>query len=250
MRWSDPINISTMSDIPGGTGLGSSSAFTVGLLKLLNHLAHNSKDRLTLAKDAFRIEHDILKENVGIQDHLHASFGGLNLYRLNGSKVTIEPVQLCDPFKQLLNTSLLMIYTGEQRHASNVLSDQINSTKKKINTVQIKELVELTLEAANMLQTNTANDVTLLKEFGLVLQRGWDLKKSFSSKITNSSIDEIYKKGLALGALGGKLCGAGAGGFLLFIAEKEKHHLFKKSFGEKNVLEISLTNSGSFIKEI
>ena len=249
MNWTHPINISTMSDLPGGTGLGSSSAFSVGLLKLMNHLAKNDKDRLSLAKEAFRIEHDVLKENVGIQDHLHASFGGLNLYRLSGNKVTIEPIQLADSFKILLNKSLIMVYTGEQRHASTVLVDQIQATKKKLNTEYIKELVDLTIYCCNILQTRTC-DISLLKDLGLMLQRSWELKKSFSNKVTNSSIDEIYKKGIALGALGGKLCGAGGGGFVLFIVEEEKHHLFRDNFGNINVMNISLTDSGSFIKEI
>lgn len=249
MNWTHPINISTMSDLPGGTGLGSSSAFSVGLLKLMNCLTKNNKDNLSLAKEAFRIEHDVLNENVGFQDHLHASFGGLNLYRLSGNKVTIEPIQLKDSFRSLLNKSLIMVYTGQHRHASTIVADQINATKNKLNTEYINELVDLTIHCANALQTNSS-DTSLLKDLGLMLQRSWELKKSFSSKITNSSIDEIYEKGMALGALGGKLCGAGGGGFVLFIVEEEKHFLFRDNFDAMNVMNISLTNSGTFVKEI
>jgi len=138
LNWKKPINIATMSDLPGGTGLGSSSSFTVGFLRLINHMLNNDVDKLSLAKNAWRVEHDLLSENVGVQDQLHAAFGGLNLYKLNGTKVSIEPIQVSNSFKKLLNKSLILVYTGVTRHASNVVQDQVSNTKKNINKIILK----------------------------------------------------------------------------------------------------------------
>ena len=175
MNWNQPINISTMSDIPGGTGLGSSSSFTIGMIKLMHHLAKNDLDRISLAKEAFRLEHDILRENVGIQDHLHAAFGGLNLYRFQGKRIIIEPVQPSTSFKQLLNQSLILVYTKKTRYASKILDHQVDLTVKKINTKNIKELVDLTIECAKMLNQNK-DDNSLLVSLGKYLQKSWKLK--------------------------------------------------------------------------
>jgi len=245
-NWDIPINISTMSDIPGGTGLGSSSSFTVGFLKLINSIIDNDIDKLSLAREAYNVEHDILKENVGIQDQLHASFGGFNLFRISGRKVTIEPIQLKKSFRNLLNRSLILVYTGVTRHASEVLNDQIQNTKKELNFNQIDELVQMTIEAAELMQTSK-DDKLLIKEIGSMLHDAWKLKKTFSKKITNSKIDEIYEDGINLGAYGGKLCGAGGGGFVMFLVKDKAKKKFIDFFGKNNVLDISLTNNGSEI---
>jgi len=249
LNWNQPINIATMSDLPGGTGLGSSSAFTVGFLKLINHMIQNDVDKLSLAKDAWRIEHDLLNENVGVQDQLHASFGGLSLYRLNGSRVIIEPIQTSNTFKKLLNDSLILVYTGITRHASEVVKDQVKNTRNKLNIANIQELVKISIEAAEKL-SSIKDDEVLLKEMGKMLHEGWKLKKTFSDKITNSDINDIYEKGLSLGAYGGKLCGAGGGGFVMFLTSQNSKKDFIDYFGSENVLDISLTNQGSEIYTI
>jgi len=246
LNWKKPINIATMSDLPGGTGLGSSSSFTVGFLRLINHMLNNDVDKLSLAKNAWRVEHDLLSENVGVQDQLHAAFGGLNLYKLNGTKVSIEPIQVSNSFKKLLNKSLILVYTGVTRHASNVVQDQVSNTKKNINTNNIKELVKISYEAADKLNSYN-DDNALLIEIGKMLHEGWRLKKSFSKKISNPEIDEIYRKGISLGAYGGKLCGAGGGGFVMFLIEQNLKTSFSDYFGNENVMDIALTNQGSEI---
>jgi len=246
INWKKPINIATMSDLPGGTGLGSSSSFTVGFLRLINHMLNNDVDKLSLAKNAWRVEHDLLCENVGVQDQLHAAFGGLNLYKLNGTKVSIEPIQVSNSFKKLLNKSLILVYTGVIRHASKVVQDQVSNTKKNINTNNIKELVKISYEAADKLSSYN-DDNALLIEMGKMLHEGWRLKKSFSKKISNPEIDEIYRKGIALGAYGGKLCGPGGGGFVMFLIEQNLKTSFNDYFGNENVMDIALTNQGSEI---
>lgn len=246
LKWERPINIATMSDLPGGTGLGSSSSFTVGFLNLINHILNNDIDKLSLAKEAWRVEYDLLGENVGVQDQLHAAFGGLNLYKLKGSNITIQPIQTSHSFKQLLNSSLVLVYSGITRHASEILKDQVKNTKKKINYQDIKELVQISIDAASKLSSIKDNKL-LLKEIGLMLHEAWKLKKSFSKKITNSEINDIYEKGISLGAYGGKLCGAGGGGFVMFLVNQNLKSKFIDYFGENNVLDIALTNQGSEI---
>lgn len=246
LKWERPINIATMSDLPGGTGLGSSSSFTVGFLNLINHILNNDIDKLSLAKEAWRVEYDLLGENVGVQDQLHAAFGGLNLYKLKGSNITIEPIQTSHSFKQLLNSSLVLVYSGITRHASEILKDQVKNTKKKINYQDINELVQISIDAASKL-SSIKDDKLLLKEIGLMLHEAWKLKKSFSKKITNSEINDIYEKGISLGAYGGKLCGAGGGGFVMFLVNQNLKSKFIDYFGENNVLDIALTNQGSEI---
>ena len=209
-------------------------------------MLNNDVDKLSLAKNAWRVEHDLLSENVGVQDQLHAAFGGLNLYKLNGTKVSIEPIQVSNSFKKLLNKSLILVYTGVTRHASNVVQDQVSNTKKNINTNNIKELVKISYEAADKLNSYN-DDNALLIEIGKMLHEGWRLKKSFSKKISNPEIDEIYRKGISLGAYGGKLCGAGGGGFVMFLIEQNLKTSFSDYFGNENVMDIALTNQGSEI---
>ena len=186
---------------------------------------------------------------MGIQDHLHAAFGGLNLYRFQGKRIIIEPVQPSTSFKKLLNQSLILVYTKKTRYASKILDHQVDLTVKKINTKNIKELVDLTIECDKMLNQNK-DDNSLLVSLGKYLQKSWELKKTFSGQISNSSIDDIYEKGMSMGALGGKLCGAGGGGFVLFLLEKNNKTKFIETFGANNVLDISLINEGSVIKGI
>ena len=136
LSWTRPINLATMADLPGGTGLGSSSAFTVGLIKLLNLVMGNKLSPLELVRQAYRLEHDILGEQVGIQDHLHAAFGGFSLYHLSSDSIKVEPLGFSSEFQNQFNKELFLVYTGTGRHASAVAETQINDTKSKKNHTQ------------------------------------------------------------------------------------------------------------------
>lgn len=243
--WRGPINIATMSDIPGSTGLGSSSAFTVGFINLLHHMRGIELTRYELARQAIRMEQDILKENVGVQDQVHAAFGGLARYEFLGDSISIQPLRLSTARLKALNDSLVLVYTGGQRSASTVVASQEVRTKSGANEPYLREMYEMTGEGARVLEQD-GDDTTSIAAFGALLDRSWELKRQLGS-ISNAGIDELYLKGRELGAWGGKLLGAGGGGFVLFLADPALHPSFTAHFGHDRVLSVKMTNGGSTV---
>ncbi|MBL8992013.1 MAG: GHMP kinase [Spirochaetia bacterium] len=210
------LEISSNADIPSGTGLGSSSAFTVGLLQnLYAHLGiHASKNRL--AADACRIEIEILKEPIGKQDQYASASGGMNVIRFLGDEtVRVEPVILNRARREALQERLVMFYLGSQRSAADVLTDQKKNLESSQKRAILEEMVSL-VEPAH--QTLMEGD---LADFGRLLHRNWELKQKLSDKVSNQVINAWYAKAMEAGAIGGKLLGAGGGGFLLFYREPE-----------------------------
>jgi len=222
------LEFSSIADVPAGTGLGSSSSFTVCLLHNLNVLFHRSFSKEQLAGEACRVEIDLLKEPIGKQDQYAAAVGGLNVIGFQSDgKVTIDPVKIKEAACHQLQKNLLMFYTGDQRSASAILSEQNknNTKEEKFNT--IKQMVELVYETKSALEHDRLDD------FGKILHENWLLKKTLASGITNRVIDEAYETALKNGAMGGKLLGAGGGGFLLFYCpptQQEKLIASLKSF--------------------
>lgn len=247
-NWDRPINIATMSDLPGGTGLGSSSAFTVGFLNVIKSMSNESISRQALALEAIRIEHDVLKENVGVQDQIHAAFGGLSLYHLEGSRFKIEPVLLHQEVKDALNTAILLVYTGGVRSASMILEEQMKNSKEKKIIKELDHLSALAYEAEQVFRKNDPDIV--LNEIGLMLSDGWKTKRALASAISNTNVDEIYNIGMELGAFGGKLCGAGGGGFFMFLVDRKHQPKFIEAFGENNVVQVKTTDYGSQVSTI
>ncbi|MDQ2084749.1 galactokinase [Xanthobacteraceae bacterium Astr-EGSB] len=247
--WSDPLNIATMSDLPGSTGLGSSSAFTVGFVNLLHRMRGIELTRYELARQAIHIEQNILKENVGVQDQIHASFGGLSRYEFTGETFRIEPLRLTSRRLSLINRSMLLVYTGAQRSASSIVEAQEKRTKSGSNKDYLGEMYEMTRVGANILEEE-GDDGGVLVRFADLLDQGWRLKRQLSSSITNSDVDNIYLMGRELGAWGGKLLGAGGGGFVLFFVDPEIHPLFIERFGSGNTIPISMTNEGATVSAI
>ncbi|MFN7597884.1 MAG: galactokinase, partial [Cereibacter sp.] len=238
-NWSDPLNIATMSDLPGGTGLGSSSAFTVGFINLVHRLKGIELTRYELARQAIHMEQNILKENVGVQDQIHAAFGGLSRYEFSGDQISIEPLRLTTNRLGLLNASMLLVYTGSGRSASNVLITQETRTKAGDNAAYLREMYDMTSEGARILEEDGV-DATALARFGDLLNHGWELKRNLGA-VSNPQIDSIYLKGRDMGAWGGKLLGAGGGGFVLFIASPDLHPSFEAEFGAENVVKLAMT---------
>lgn len=211
-----PCEVTTFSDLPGHTGLGSSSAFAVGLLQALFALREEAKSKKELAELAARIEIDILKRPMGKQDHYAVSFGGMNVltFAQDGSTL-VEPVIISSEKRARLFSSMLLLYTGIQRDSSTVLQSQIEGMKTTFPMLQeMKHLVP---------GCRRALEVGDIKDVGAIISQNWNLKKKLSSEISTSGINHWLDSAKAAGALGGKLLGAGGGGFLLIVAEENKH---------------------------
>jgi D-glycero-alpha-D-manno-heptose-7-phosphate kinase len=248
-KWNEPLNIATMSDLPGGTGLGSSSAFTVGFINLLHRMRGVNVTRYELARQAIHMEQTILKENVGVQDQIHAAFGGLARYEFSGDNFTIEPLRLTRHRLDLLNSSLVLVYTGEQRSASRVLHEQEKRTSSGANADYLSEMYAMTSIGAGILEEE-GDDTGALRRFADLLDAGWKLKRHLSKSVTSSAIDDLYSRGKELGAWGGKLLGAGGGGFVLFLLPLELRPLFIESFGRSQILPVAMVTEGSTVKTV
>ncbi|MFA7328641.1 MAG: kinase, partial [Candidatus Ratteibacteria bacterium] len=209
------IEIHYVSDLPARTGLGSSSSATVGLLMALHAFKGEAVSREQVAVEAVHVEQELIKERVGCQDQYACALGGLlHLEFHRNGKVGINPVVLDPERLGALQDRLILFYTGIQRHAHEVLDEQIERTRTGENAKELDGLKSLVSKGIKVLTGK--ND---LSEFGVLLHEGWMLKRRLSSKISVSGIDEVYKRARQAGVGGGKLLGAGGGGFLLFYVE-------------------------------
>ncbi len=241
LKWKDGIEIVHYGDLPHMTGIGSSSSFTVGLLHSLYGLRGEMKTKDQLALDAIHVEQNLIKESVGSQDQTAAAFGGLNKIEFGGPQtITVNPVILSSEKLQNLQNHLMMFFTGFSRKASRIAAEQIKKTPQKGSELKIME--QMVDEAVGTLH-HSQN----IREFGKLLHQGWLLKKSLTSKISNPVIDDIYQTGLSAGAIGGKLLGAGGGGFMLFFAPPELHSKLKLKLKKLVQVPFEFENSGSQI---
>lgn len=216
-------------DLPAKSGLGSSSSFTVGLANALSAMSGETKNKRQLALDAIHIEQNMIKESVGSQDQTAAAFGGLNRIDFGGKReISVKPLLLSPNRLEDLQNHLMLFFTGLSRDASKVSKEQIKNIKNK--NAELKKMHGLVDEGESIL-TNSRKG---LDEFGKLLNENWKIKKSLSSKITNPYLDDIYGTGIRAGALGGKLLGAGGGGFILFFARPETQKKIKSKL--KNLL--------------
>ena len=242
MNIKNGLEIHHDADLPARSGLGSSSAFTVGLLNALYALNNKMVSKERLALDAIHIEQDMIKEYVGSQDQYAAAFGGFN--RINfrvDSSIDIETLVVSDTRKKELENYLLFFFTGMQRFASNIAKKQIKETPKK--NKQLKRMFELVDEAQSIL----LNENTEIEEFGRLLHETWKLKRSLTDQITNPEIDQFYELALSAGASGGKLIGAGGGGFMVFVANPRYHDKIRRRLNKMLEVPIKFENDGSKI---
>jgi D-glycero-alpha-D-manno-heptose-7-phosphate kinase len=234
-----PIYISTVGDVPASTGLGGSSAFTVGLLNALHAYRGERVSPGQLADEACHIEIDVLGEPIGKQDQYAAAFGGINLLSFKpGGGVTVEHQRLAAGQLRDLFDGMLMFWTGHQRDASAVLTEQRDNTAAKLDRLrtlrdQAHDLNRRLLEGLDV------------SSFGKLLDEGWQLKRQLASTITNSQIDLWYDRAMDAGADGGKLCGAGGGGFLLFLARPERHQAIREALGDLTEMSVDHESHGS-----
>ena len=207
------IEVSSIADIPGGTGMGSSSSFTVGLLHNLSAFTGRSYGKKELGAGACRVEIDLLKEPIGKQDQYAAAFGGLNVIEFNpDGSVSVNPVLISNETRMTLNTNLKLYYLGNQRSASAILAEQKENTSQESKFQALTTMVSLVYKLRDALEAGNLDD------FGSLLHENWLLKQQLASGITNPRITEAYTAGREAGALGGKLLGAGGGGVMLFYA--------------------------------
>ncbi len=234
------IEISSIADIPAGTGMGSSSSFTVGLLHNLFAINRQYISAEELAKGACEIEIGILKEPIGKQDQYAAAYGGLNIFYFNtDGTVRVEPLSINNDVYSGLQENLIMFYIGNQRKASNILSEQKQNASQEDKFNTLKSMVGLVSELRDSLYKERIND------FGKLLHENWILKQKLASQISNDEIQQIYDTGLKNGAEGGKLLGAGGGGFFLFYCEKQKQQKLKDSLKPLYNFDFKFDQDGS-----
>jgi D-glycero-alpha-D-manno-heptose-7-phosphate kinase len=210
------VEIAHNADLPAMSGIGSSSAFTVGLLNALYALKGQLTTKRKLALEAIHLEQDIIGENVGSQDQTAAAFGGFNKIEFGGPrKIWVQPMTLEPGKRDIFQNHLMLFFTGFSRNASDIASEQIKKTPEKIN--ELKTMLGMVEEAVNIL--NGREDQ--YADFGKLLHESWMLKRSLTPRIANSTIDEIYQAAREAGALGGKVLGAGGGGFMLIFTLPE-----------------------------
>jgi D-glycero-alpha-D-manno-heptose-7-phosphate kinase len=239
------LDIHIFADLPARTGLGSSSSFTVGLLKALHALNNVETTKQALAEEAIHIEHKLIKENVGCQDQMHAAHGGLNVIEFSGEKFSLRPVSISKDKKEHLNASLMVFYTGLTRFASDILKEQIENTRARSKDVYLKRMHEMVFEAEKIITSEPKSG--MVEALGRLLNESWELKKSLSSRITNDYINECYEKAINAGAFGGKLAGAGGGGFLFFLVPIDKKEAVKQALGDLLEVTFNFEDQGSKI---
>jgi D-glycero-alpha-D-manno-heptose-7-phosphate kinase len=236
------VDINSIADVPSGTGLGSSSSFTVGLLNAIKAYQNIAVSHELLASKACHIEIDVLKSPIGKQDQYAAAYGGLNFISFHPDEtVNVEKIIMNPVKKKELEENLIMIYTGDVRSANTILQQQSIAIEESDKFDSQEKMVSLAYDLKNVLENNQ------IDEFGRILHEGWLLKKSLISSISNTLIDDIYNKGIGAGALGGKLLGAGGGGFVLFYCPKEKQESFRLKMKDFREFKFGFDNFGSKI---
>ena len=228
------------ADLPARSGLGTSSSFAVGLLNAFYALKGKYADKKKLADDAIYLERVLCNESGGIQDQIAASFGGFNRIDFDADGYRVRPVIISKERKEQLNKNLMLFFTGFSRFSSDIADNQKAATKDK--TAQLNEMKELVDESEKILTSKTD-----LAEFGKLLDYTWKLKRGITKAISNDSIDALYKKAIDEGAVGGKLLGAGGGGFMLFYVEEDKQEKVKEALKQLLYVPFEFETGGTRI---
>lgn len=239
------LDIHIFADLPARTGLGSSSSFTVGFLNALYALEGNIVSKQKLAEEAIYIEHQLINENVGCQDQIHAAYGGLNLIEFSNLGFSVKPIVISNEKYDLLNASIMAFYTGLTRYATEIAAEQIENMKNQSKDAYLQKMYAMVFTAQKIISEERGED--MVKNLGNLLDESWALKKNLSSQISNAHIDEAYRTAMAAGAYGGKLAGAGGGGFLFFLVPAEKQQSVKDSLKGLLQVDINFENEGSKI---
>lgn len=238
------VEIVSTADVPSGTGLGSSSAFSVGLLHTLNCYEGKYASKPELAKEACEVEIEKLGNPIGKQDQYAAACGGLNFISFHkDDTVSVEPIVCKRETLEQLQDNLVMFYTGIKHNANEILAEQKKKTAEADKTKNLLAMCGLAREMKQSLEQNQLTD------FGKLLHENWLLKRELASKVSSSHIDDIYETAIRNGAAGGKLLGAGGGGFLLFYCEKNKQKRLEEALGLQR-FEFKFERDGSSVAYI
>lgn len=235
------IRLTYESDLYAKTGLGTSSSFAVGMLNAFYCLKGKYAGKRRLADEAIYLERVLCKEAGGWQDQIAASFGGLNRINFSSSGYEVLPVIISQDRKKKLNHNLLMFFTGFTRFSSVIQTE--NAKERKNKTGQLKEMLSLVDEAEKILRDKNCD----LDEFGRLLAYTWKLKKQTGSAVSSNTIDSLYDRGIKAGALGGKLLGAGGGGFLIFYVQPEYRESVKAEMSDLLYIPFEFENTGTSV---
>jgi len=240
MGISEGLEIHHDGDLPARSGLGSSSSFTVGLLQALHAFAGRHRTQRELADEAIHMEQDVIGENVGSQDQIWAAYGGFNRlrFRCDGS-YEVTPVILRPDRREELQSHFMLLYTGVSRYASEIAAEQIANFDQ--HTRHIHRMMSLVNEAVAVLGGPNRD----LRELGELLHENWMLKRELADNISTIAVDDIYKTAREAGALGGKLLGAGGGGFVLLFVEPEKRRAVREALSRLIEVDFKMEGSGS-----
>ncbi len=233
------IRLTYEADLPARSGLGTSSSFAVGMLNAFYALKGKYADKKKLADEAIYLERVLCDEAGGWQDQIAASFGGFNRINFSADGYEVLPLIISPDRKKQLNGNLMMFFTGFTRFSSEV--QKANAAGKTDKTAQLKEMYSLVDEAEKVLTDNSSD----LDDFGRLLDHTWRLKRQTGSAVSTNSIDALYEKGIAAGALGGKLLGAGGGGFLVFYVQPEYQQAVKNAMNELMYIPFEFENGGT-----
>lgn len=226
------------ADLPARSGLGSSSSFAVGMLNAFYCLKGKYADKKKLADDAIWLERKLCGESGGIQDQIAASYGGFNRINFSADGYEVSPVIISNERKQALNDNLMLFFTGFSRYSSQIAVSQEKATADKRN--ELLEMKSLVNDAEWICVSKTD-----LNEFGRLLDYTWKLKRGITNRISNNDIDDLYQRGKNAGALGGKLLGAGGGGFMLFYVEKDRQSAVKEALKDILYVPFAFENIGT-----
>lgn len=232
------IRLTYEADLPARSGLGTSSSFAVGMLNAFYALKGKYADKRKLADDAIFLERVLCNESGGVQDQIAASFGGMNRINFNAEGYTVNPVIISPERKKLLNRNLMLFFTGFCRFSSDIQVAAEKNLKSKQN--QLLEMLSLVDDAEKILTSKTD-----LEEFGRLLDYTWQLKRGITDKVSTDSIDAVYSRALQAGATGGKLLGAGGGGFLLFYVDPDKQENVRKALENLLYVPFEFENGGT-----
>jgi D-glycero-alpha-D-manno-heptose-7-phosphate kinase len=239
----DRLDISVMSDLPAsGSGLGSSSAFTVGFLNVIMSMLSRKVTKSDLAKTATYIEREVLRENVGIQDQLHTAYGGMNRFDFEGGRVRITPVQLSGDVLELLSSHMVLIHTGIARRATSTVAEQLEATKAKTIDNDLSHLYDLVGECVEVLERPKSD---LLRTLGEMLSESWRVKRGLSRSVSSLDIDDLFARIVMAGAYGAKLCGAGGGGFFFALVPPERQPMLREAVAPRAVIPIDIDVQGT-----